>query len=66
VFGELASVPVTLCRQAEKSQQPQLAAWMLVWSELTVQESVLGTADMFKRIGRSQTRMSASAVWKLH
>lgn len=65
VFGESASVPVMLHRQEEKSQQPRLAAWTLVWAELRAQESVLGTADMFERIGRSQTRMSVSAAWKL-
>lgn len=30
VLGELAPVPVTLRRQAGKSQQPQLAVWTLV------------------------------------
>lgn len=66
VFGELAPVPVTLRRQAGKSQQPRLAVWMLVGGELTAQESVLGTADMFKWRGRSQTKMLASEAWKLH
>lgn len=64
MLGESASVPVTPHRQEEKSQQPRLAAWTLVWAELRAQESVLGTADMFERIGRSQTRMSVSAAWK--
>lgn len=63
-LGESASVPVTPHRQEEKSQQPRLAAWPLVWAELRAQESVLGTADMFERIGRSQTRMSVSAAGK--
>lgn len=66
VFGELAPVPVMLHRQAGKSQQPRLAVWMLAGGELTAQESVLGTADMFKWRARSQTKMAASKVWKLH
>lgn len=66
VFGEPALVPVTLRRQAGKSQQPQLAVWMLVGGELTAQESVLGTADMFKWRGRSQTKMLVSKAWKLY
>lgn len=66
VFGEPALVPVTLHRQAGKSQQPRLAVWILVRGELTAQESVLGTADMFKWRGRSQTKMLVSKAWKLH
>lgn len=66
VFGEPAPVPVTLRRQAGKSQQPRLAVWMLVGGELTAQESMLGTADMFKWQGRSQTKMLVSKAWKLH
>lgn len=66
MFGEPAPVPVTLRRQAGKSQQPRLAVWMLVGGELTAQESVLGTADMFKWQGRSQTKMLVSKAWKLH
>jgi len=66
VSGEPAPVPATLRRQAGKSQQPRLAVWMLVGGELTAQESVLGTADMFKWRGRSQTKMLVSKAWKLH
>lgn len=67
VFAELAPVPVMLHRQAGKSQQPQLAVWMLAGGELTAQESVLGTADMFKwRAARSQTEMFVSKAWKSH
>lgn len=67
VFGELAPVPVMLHRQAVKSQQPQLAVWMLAGGELRAQESVLGTADVFKwQAARSQTKMLVSKAWKLH
>lgn len=66
VFGEPAPVPVMPCRQAGKSQQPRLAVWMLIGGELTAQESVLGTADMFKWRGRSQTKMLVFKVWKSH
>lgn len=66
VFGELVPVPVMLHRQAGKSQQPQLAVWMLAGGELTAQESVLGTADMFKWRASSQTKMLVSKAWKLH
>lgn len=66
VFGELAPVPVMLHRQAGKSQQPQLAVWMLAGGELTAQESVLGTANTLKWRARSQTKMLASKAWKLH
>lgn len=66
VFGEPAPVPVMLHRQAGKSQQPRLAVWMFVGGELTAQESVLGTADMFKWRGRSQTKMLVFKVWKSH
>lgn len=66
VFGELAPDPVMLHRQAGKSQQPQLAVWMLAGGELTAQESVLGTADMFKWRASSQAKMLVSKAWKLH
>lgn len=66
VFGEPSPVPVMLHRQAGKRQQPRLAVWMPVGGELTAQESVLGTADMFKWRGRGQTKMLVSEAWKLH
>lgn len=66
VLGELAPVPVTLRRQAGRASSPNLQFGRLSGGELTAQESVLGTADMFKRRGRSQTKMLVSKAWKLH